>query len=338
MEKVLITGISGQDGTFLAKFLLSKGHLVYGLTRSKSQSWRLSKLNLLDKIILYEHDYQNPLELSEILSQVQPTQIYNLAAQSSVSKSYDFPLETIQINSMWMVQILEWIRNNSPSTKFFQASSAEIFGTHAEIPQTETTTISPENPYSTSKAFAFYITKNYRDIYGLFCVNGILFNHDSELRESHFFTQKVSRHVAEIYHGKKEVLYLGNLSVKRDVGYAPEFVEGMYLSLNYPKAEDFVFSTGKSYALQKFVEACFACIDIQLLWEGVGFQLVGLNRETKELLIQTDPNLFRRNEIEHLEGSPHKAKRLLGWEAKTSLEELAKIMTTYSIESLKYFS
>lgn len=331
MERVLITGISGQDGAYLSRLLLEKGYLVYGLTRNKFQTWRLKQLNILEKVKLYEHDYQNIHKLYEVLSEVQPTQIYNLAAQSSVSKSYELPLETLQINSFWMVNLLEWIRKKSPTTRFFQASSSEIFGNSLQIPQTETTPLVPLNPYSTSKAFALHITRNYREIYELFCVNGILYNHDSELRESHFFTQKVSRHVAEIYHGKKEILYLGNLNPKRDIGYAPEYVEGMLLSLNHDEPDDFIFSTGKSYSLKRFVEYCFDLLGISIIWEQQDLFWKGFNKKTGECLIETDPKLFRKNEIEHLEGNPQKAKNLLGWEAKTSLEELAKIMTEYSI-------
>lgn len=335
MEKVLITGISGQDGAFLAKLLLEKGFQVFGLTRNKKNLWRLEKLQLTNQIILIEHDYSNPKEISEILSKIQPNQIYNLAAQSSVQKSYENPLETVWLNGFWLVFLLEWIRKESPNTKFFQASSAEIFGNSQENPKTENTRIAPENPYSSSKTFAYFITKNYREIYNLFCVNGILFNHDSELRESHFFTRKVSSHVAEIYHGNKKILYLGNLEVVRDIGYAPEFVEAMYLSLQHSRAEDYVFATGKAHPLKVFVESCFQTIGISIIWENSNSQTLGINSKTKEKLVQIDKNLFRKNEIMHLQGDPQKAKQVLGWESKISIYELAEKMTLNEIHSLK---
>lgn len=334
MERAFITGISGQDGAYLAKLLIEKGFQVFGLTRGKKHYWRLENLQVVNKITLIEHDYSNPKEIFKILSQVKPNQIYNLAAQSSVQKSYENPLETVWLNGFWMVFLLEWIRNESPSTKFFQANSAEIFGNSPEIPQTEDTKISPQNPYSSSKTFAYFITKNYREIYKLFCVNGILFNHDSELREPHFFTRKVSSHVAEIYRGKKEVLYLGNLEVKRDIGHAPEFVEAMYLSLQHSKPDDYIFATGKAYPLKVFVESCFETIGIQITWENSNSQLVGVNSKTREILIQTDKNLFRKNEIQHLQGNPQKAKQILGWESKTNIYELAKKMTLNEIHFL----
>ena len=333
MERILITGISGQDGAYLAQLLSEKGVTIFGLTRNKKNLWRLEKLKLTNQVTLIEHNYDNPQEISEILSQIKPTQIYNLAAQSSVQNSYVNPLETVWLNGFWMSYLLEWIRKESPKTKFFQASSGEIFGNCIEIPQTETTKISPLNPYSTSKAFAYFLTKNYREIYDLFCVNGILFNHDSELRESHFFTQKVSSHIAEFYHGVRKILYVGNLQVIRDIGYAPEYVEGMFLSLQHSQAEDYIFSTGKAYQLKAFVEACFQTIGIKIIWENSNSQLIGIDFKTNDCLVKVDMNLFRKNEIQHLQGNPSKAKQILGWESKTDIHKLAEIMTLNAIHS-----
>jgi GDPmannose 4,6-dehydratase len=334
MKKALITGVSGQDGAFLAKLLLEKGYTVYGFVRSRLSCWRLQELKLLEKINLLDLDFENTKELYENLDLIQPDEIYNLVAQSSVAKSFENPLETIWIDGFWVSHILEWIRKNKRETRFFQAGSGEIFGISKTFPQTEETHLSPNNPYSTAKVFAHNLVKNYRELYGIFAVNGILFNHDSELRGINFFTRKVSNHIAGYFLGKKSILEVGNINVERDIGYAKEYVEAMYLSLQVDNPSDYVIATGTSQSIKNFITECFKVIHIDLIWQTNLTYQSGLDVSTGEVLVKVNPSYFRHFEIPKQLGDPTKAKQILGWKAKTTLSELAKIMVEYDIKFL----
>jgi len=345
MSKVaLITGITGQDGAYLAEFLLNKGYTVHGVKRRSSlfNTHRIYHLyhDPHDKgVPFYLHygDLTDSTNLIRIVQEVQPDEIYNLAAQSHVKVSFETPEYTANADAIGALRILEAIRilKLENKTRFYQASTSELYGLVQEVPQRETTPFYPRSPYGVAKLYAFWITKNYREAYGMYACNGILFNHESPIRGETFVTRKITRAAARIVLGLQKKLYLGNLDAERDWGHARDYVEGMWLMLQQKTADDFVLATGKKITVRQFVEWSFKHVGIELLWEGSGADEKGLNAATKEVLVEVDPKYFRPAEVDLLVGDATKAKQILGWEAQTSVEELCKEMVT---EDMKLFS
>lgn len=338
MKKVFISGITGQDGAWLAKLLLGKGYQVYGGVRNiqKILNWRLHYTNTLNSIQFINFDLTNSESIENCIKEIKPDEFYNLAAQSSVAESFISPLETSIIDGLSVLHILESIKKYSPHTKFFQASSSEIFGNSKITPQTEDTPIQPANPYAVAKSYAHWMNQNYRNTFGLFCVNGILFGHESELRSEDFLTRKVSLHVANWYKGNKSVLEVGNVETEKDWGYAQEYVEGMYLSLQEKTPEDYIFATGKKTKVRSFIESSFGVIHISLKWEGEAEDLKAYDSKTGELLVQINPKFYRPIEIKSAFGNPSKAKEKLNWSPSIDSNKISEIMVSRDIERLSH--
>lgn len=334
-KRALITGITGQDGSYLAQFLLEKGYEVHGIKR------RSSLINT-DRI---DHLYQDPHEdnvrfflhygdltdstnLIRIIQEVQPDEIYNLAAQSHVQVSFETPEYTANSDALGTLRLLEAIRilNMEHRVKFYQASTSELFGKVQEVPQTEKTPFYPRSPYAAAKLYAYWITVNYREAYNMFACNGILFNHESPVRGETFVTRKITRAVSRIKHGLQEKLYLGNLNASRDWGYAGDYVEAMWLMLQQDKPDDFVIATGETHTVREFVERAFACVGIQIEWKGEGVHEVGINTADGRTLVCIDPRYFRPTEVDLLIGDASKAKEVLGWTPKVKFPELVRYM------------
>lgn len=340
MKKALITGITGQDGSFLAEFLLEKGYEVHGILRRSSSfnTGRIEHLYLEEwikdmkrerAVNLHYGDMTDSSSLIRILQQIQPDEIYNLAAQSHVKVSFDVPEYTAEVDAIGTLRLLEAVRilNLEKKCKIYQASTSELFGLVQEIPQKETTPFYPRSPYGVAKLYGYWITKNYRESYGMYAVNGILFNHESERRGETFVTRKITLAAARIAKGKQDKLYLGNLSARRDWGYAKDYVECMWMILQHPIPEDFVIATGEYHTVREFCTLAFKYAGIDLRWEGEGVNEKGIDITTGKILVEVDPKYFRPAEVEQLLGDPTKAKELLGWNpSKTSFEELVKIM------------
>lgn len=346
MKKALITGITGQDGSFLAEFLLEKGYEVHGILR-RSSSFNTSRIEHLyleewikdtskDRAInLHYGDMTDSSSLIRIIQTVQPDEIYNLAAQSHVKVSFDVPEYTAETDAVGTLRLLEAVRilGLEKKTKIYQASTSELFGLVQEIPQKETTPFYPRSPYGVAKLYGFWITKNYRESYGMFAVNGILFNHESERRGETFVTRKITLAAARIAKGKQDKLYLGNLSALRDWGYAKDYVECMWLMLQHETPEDFVIATGEYHSVREFTDLAFKEAGIELRWEGEGVNEKGIDTNTGRVLVEVDPKYFRPAEVEQLLGDPTKAKTLLGWNpSQTSFEELVRIMVKHDME------
>jgi GDPmannose 4,6-dehydratase len=332
MKRALITGVSGQDGVLLAQLLLQKEYHVVGTIRKSSDLWRLDALGIRDKIEFLYLDLLDIHSIQNVLSQSKPNEIYNLAAQSSVAKSFLNPLETAQADAFSVLYLLDSIRTVCPDAKFFQAGSCEMFGNSPSFPHTENTPFQPINPYSSSKVYAHNLTVNYRDGFGLQSMNGILFNHESEFRGKEFFTRRVSMHVAKFFLGEQTTLDVGNIHAIRDIGYAGEFVEAMYLSLQQPKLEDFIIATGNCCKIQDFINACFQSIGTQLKWEGEGIHEKGYDPKTGKLLIQVNPANFRPTDIVKQLGDPSLIQQKTGWKAKLSIQEIAHKMVQNDIQ------
>ncbi len=311
MKKALITGITGQDGSYLAEFLLEKGYEVYGLYRRTSTTNYARLGNIVDQIHLVSGDLIDQYSLFQAIQESQPDEIYNLAAQSFVKASWDQPGYTGESTALGVTRMLDAMRMAKPDTKFYQASSSEMFGKVQEVPQTETTPFYPRSPYGVAKVYGHWITVNYRESYNLFAVSGILFNHESPRRGLEFVTRKITNTVAKIKAGKTDKLYLGNPDAKRDWGYAKDYVEMMWLMLQQPTPEDYVISSGETHSVREFTEKAFAIAGIPH-WE--------------DKVIWNDPRYVRPAEVEHLIGNPAKAKAQLGWKPKTSFDELVRIM------------
>ena len=341
MQKTaLITGITGQDGSFLAELLLEKGYQVHGLLRRASSfnTGRIEHLYFSEwikdahgnkKLELHYGDITDSTSLIRILQEVKPTEIYNLAAQSHVKVSFEVPEYTADVDALGTLRILEAVRilGMEKTCKIYQASSSELYGKVVEVPQSETTPFYPRSPYGVAKQYAFWITKNYREAYGMFAVNGILFNHESERRGETFVTRKITMAAARIAKGLQTKLYLGNLSAQRDWGYAKDYVECMWLMLQHDTPEDFVIATGEMHTVRHFCTLAFREAGIELKWEGEGVNERGVNVNTNETLVEVDAKYFRPAEVDQLLGNPAKAKSLLGWNPnQTSLEELVRIM------------
>ena len=335
MKTALITGITGQDGSYLAEFLLEKGYAVHGITRRASISNTARIDHLLGKITLHDGDLTDSSSLIRIIGQVQPDEIYNLAAQSHVAVSFDEPEYTANADGVGVLRILEGVRiaGLTKTTRIYQASTSELYGKVAEIPQKETTPFHPRSPYAVAKLYGYWITKHYREAYGMYAVNGILFNHESERRGETFVTRKITLAVANILEGRQDKLYLGNLDAKRDWGYAKDYVECMWLILQHPTPEDFVIATGETRTVREFTQAAFAEAGIELIWEGQGIEEKGIDKATGRVLVEVAEEFFRPAEVDLLLGDPTKAKNLLGWNpAKTSFQELVRLMVQADIK------
>lgn len=339
MKKALIFGITGQDGSYLSELLLEKNYEVHGIQRQASKEALGNITHLVEnkKLILHYGDVTDSTNIVRLVNHIQPDEIYNLAAQSHVQVSFELPEYTAQADALGTLRILEAIRicGLEKKTKFYQASTSELFGKVKESPQTENTPFHPRSPYAVAKLYAYWITVNYREAYNIFACNGILFNHESPRRGENFVTRKITQCVAKIYLGSNETLKLGNLDSKRDWGYAKEYVEAMWLMLQQPKAEDFVISSGKTHSVREFVTMAFENIGITLEWLGSDINEKGIDSKTKKILVEIDPKYFRPAEVEYLCGNPIKAKQTLGWESKTNLFDLVKIMLKNDIELFK---
>ena len=349
MKKVaLITGITGQDGSYLAEFLLDKGYEVHGIIR-RSSSFNTGRIEHLyiEELIrdihsnrnlkLHYGDLTDSLNLIRLISEIQPDEIYNLGAMSHVKVSFEVPEYTANTDGIGVLRILEAIRflKLEKKTKLYQASTSELYGKVVEVPQNEKTPFYPRSPYGTAKLYAFWIIKNYREAYGLYAVNGILFNHESERRGETFVTKKITMAVARISKGLQSKLYLGNIDALRDWGYAKDYVEGMWLMLQQEKPVDYVLATGEMHSVREFVEKAFAVVGIPIEWQGEGVQTKGINKKTGDVLVEIDPEYFRPNEVEQLLGDPSKAKKELGWNPKkTSFDELVRLMVQYDVSKL----
>ena len=348
MKKALITGITGQDGSYLAEFLLDKGYEVHGILR-RASSFNTGRIEHLyiDELIkdlhhkkainLHYGDMTDTSNLIRIIREVNPDEIYNLAAQSHVKVSFDMPEYTAQTDAVGTLRLLEAIRilNMEHKCKIYQASTSELFGKVREVPQKETTPFYPRSPYGVAKMYAYWITINYREGYGLHASNGILFNHESERRGETFVTRKITLAAARIAKGFQDKLYLGNLNSKRDWGYAKDYVECMWLILQQEKPDDYIIATGEMHSVREFCTLAFERVGINLIWEGTGVNEKGIDKQTGKILVEVDPKYFRPTEVEQLLGDPSKAKNVLGWNPrKTSFKELVYKMVDYDMDKV----
>jgi len=329
-KKALISGITGQDGSYLAELLLEKGYEVHGIIR-RSSSFNTGRIDHLfnDKSLpfhLHHGDITDTSNLNRLLEKIRPDEIYNLAAQSHVKVSFEVPEYTAEVDAIGTLRFLDAIRETGVQTKFYQASTSELYGKVQEIPQKETTPFYPRSPYGVAKIYGYWIVVNYREAYNLFAMNGILFNHESPRRGETFVTRKITRAVAAIMKGKQDVLTLGNLDSKRDWGYAPEYCEGMWRMMQQDKPEDYVLATGETHTVKEFVELSFKTMGTEIEWKGKEENEQGLDKKTGKILVSVDPNYYRPTEVDLLIGDASKAKRNLGWEPKVKFEELVSIM------------
>ena len=342
MKKALISGITGQDGAYLARLLLTKGYEVHGIKR------RASSINTvrIDEIyedphkphprfFLHYGDMTDSLNITRLLKDIKPDEVYNLAAQSHVQVSFETAEYTANVDALGTLRMLESLRllELDQTTRFYQASSSELFGKVVEMPQSETTPFYPRSPYAAAKLYAYWVCVNYREAYGMHASNGILFNHESPMRGETFVTQKIAQAVANIKVGRSQTLYLGNLDAKRDWGHAKEYVEGMWRIVQNNIGDDFVLATGRTETVRRFVELAFNCVEIDIIWQGEGLNEVGCDKKTGNILVKIDPKYFRPSEVDILVGNAEKAKNILGWEAKISLEDLVSEMVRVAIHN-----
>ena len=335
MKSAIITGVTGQDGSYLAELLLSKGYEVHGLIRRHSTpcTERIDHINDAN-FFLHYGDVTDSLCLTNLLRDIQPDEVYNLAAQSHVGISFDVPEYTAEATGVGTLKILEAIRQSKVDTKFYQASTSELFGgLIGTAPQSETTPFHPRSPYAAAKLYSYWITVNYREAYGMFACNGILFNHESPRRGVEFVTRKITIAVAKICAGVQEKLSLGNLDAKRDWGFAGDYVEGMRLILQQDKPDDFVLATGETHTVREFAEAAFAEVGVQIEWRGSGVDEKGYCASTGKLLVDVNPKFFRPAEVDLLLGDPSKSQRVLGWQRKISFRELVKMMVAADLKT-----
>ena len=335
MKKALITGITGQDGSYLAEFLLEKGYEVHGIVRRASLT-NTGRINhIINELHIHDGDLTDSTSLIRIIREVEPDEIYNLAAQSHVQVSFDVPEYSGEVDAIGVLRILEALRllGLEKKTKVYQASTSELYGKVQEIPQKETTPFYPYSPYAVAKQYAFWIIKEYREAYGMFCVNGILFNHESERRGETFVTRKITLAAARIAEGLQDCLELGNLDSLRDWGYAKDYVECMWLMMQHKEPDDFVIATGVQHTVRDFTERVFKENGIELKWEGKGLEEKGIDKSTEKVLVKVNPKWFRPTDVDNLLGDPSKAKTVLGWNPqKTSYEQLIKIMAKHDRE------
>lgn len=340
MKRALITGITGQDGSYLAEFLLQKGYEVHGIIR-RSSSFNTGRIMHLfeevqkpdARLHLHYGDLVDASNLNHLLKTIQPAEIYNLAAQSHVKVSFDIPEYTADVVAIGALRLLDAIRETNIETKFYQASSSEMYGKVLEIPQNEQTPFHPRSPYAVAKHFAYWITRNYRESYGFFASNGILFNHESERRGETFVTRKITRCLAAIYHGHLETLYLGNLNAKRDWGHAADYVRGMWMMLQASEPDDFVLATGTAHSVREFVEAAAMHLDMNIVWQGIGLDEVGIDTKSNRTIIRIDSRYFRPAEVDFLLGDATKAKKILGWQPTINFSSLVQRMMEHDLRT-----
>lgn len=333
MKTAFITGITGQDGSYLTELLLEKGYTVHGLIR-RSSTFNTSRIDHMfqdphtkdGRLFLHYGDLSDSSNIHRLIRQIKPDEIYNLAAQSHVRVSFDMPEYTSDITALGTTRLLEAIREEGLHTRFYQASSSEMFGKVREVPQRETTPFYPRSPYGCAKLYAHWITTNYRESYNMFACNGILFNHESPRRGATFITRKVTRGLARIQLGLDKKLYLGNLEARRDWGYAPDYVYAMWLMLQATDADDYVIATGETYTVRSLIEEAGTQLGFDMVWEGTGLHEKGVDRKTGNVLIEIDPHYFRPTEVDILVGDASKARQKLGWSPKVGFHELVKIM------------
>jgi len=342
MKKALITGITGQDGSYLAELLLSKKYEVHGIIR-RSSSFNTGRIDHLyndssiidKKLFLHYGDLSDSSNLNRILDSIKPDEIYNLGAQSHVQVSFEVPEYTADIDGIGVLRFLDAIKETGINTKFYQASTSELYGKVLEIPQTELTPFYPRSPYAVAKLYAYWIIKNYREAYNLFAVNGILFNHESPRRGETFVTRKITRAVSRIKEGYQEKMYLGNMDAKRDWGYAKEFVEGMWLMLQKQTPADYVLATNETHTVREFVEFVFQHVGINIIWKGKNENEIGVDAVSGKTLVEIDPRYFRPTEVDILIGDYSKAKKELGWEPIIKFKELVKLMIDADWEKVR---
>jgi GDPmannose 4,6-dehydratase len=341
MKKALITGITGQDGSYLAELLLGKGYEVHGIVR-RASSFNTKRIDHIyqdrheDDVNMFLHygDLTDSSNLNRLIEQVEPCEIYNLAAQSHVQVSFEVPEYTAEADGIGVLRILDAIRECGSDARFYQASTSELYGKVMEVPQTETTPFYPRSPYGVAKQYGFWITKNYRESYGLHASNGILFNHESPRRGETFVTRKITMAVARIDRGLQECLYMGNIDALRDWGYAKDYVDMMWMMLQQDQADDYVVATGEMHTVREFIEKSFAYVGRKIEWKGEAEKEVGIDSTTGKIVVRIDPKYYRPCEVEQLLGDPAKAKRQLGWEPQVKFEELVQIMTAGDLRLL----
>lgn len=342
MKKALITGITGQDGSYLAELLLEQGYEVHGIIR-RASTFNTYRINHLyqdphkpsAKLFLHYGDLSDSSNLNRILEKIKPDEIYHLGAQSQVRVSFDIPEYTGDVTGLSTTRLLDAIKEAGIKTKFYQASSSEMFGNVKELPITEETPFAPCSPYAVAKVYAYWITRNYREAYNIFACNGILFNHESPRRGETFVTRKITRGLARIKLGKEERLYLGNLEAKRDWGYAKDYVYGMWLMLQQDYPDDYILATGESHSVREFVEKAAQILGIDLVWQGSDVNELGIDRNTNNTIIAIDPRYFRPCEVDNLFGDYSKAKRTLGWEPQVKFDQLIEIMVKADYDNEK---
>lgn len=340
--KALITGITGQDGSYLAEFLIEKGYEVHGMIR-RSSSFNTGRIDHLfndpeilnRKLFLYYGDLTDSSNLNRLLEKIGPDEIYNLGAQSHVKVSFEIPEYTAEVDAMGTLRFLDAIKETGILSKFYQASTSELFGKVKEVPQTEKTPFYPRSPYGVAKLYGYWIIINYREAYNLFACNGILFNHESPRRGGTFVTRKITRAAARIKYGLQDKVTLGNLNAKRDWGYAPEYVEGMWQMMQLEKADDFVMATGETHSIREFANIVFKELDMDLEWKGEGINEEGIEIKTGKTLVAVNPRYFRPTEVDLLIGDATKAQKTFGWKPKVKFDELAKIMATADWEKVQ---
>jgi GDPmannose 4,6-dehydratase len=341
MKKALITGITGQDGSYLAELLLDKGYEVHGIIR-RASSFNTSRIDHLYKdrhetgvkMFLHYGDLTDSSNLNRLIEKIHPSEIYNLGAQSHVQVSFEVPEYTAEVDGIGTLRLLDGIRETGVNCRFYQASTSELYGQVQEVPQTETTPFYPRSPYAVAKQYGFWIVKNYREAYGLHASNGILFNHESPRRGETFVTRKITMAVSRISRGLQECLYMGNINALRDWGYAPDYVRMMWMMLQQDAPDDYVVATNEMHTVREFIEKSFGHVGIGIVWEGEGVKEIGKNKVTGEIVVRMDGRYYRPAEVEQLLGNPAKARKQLGWEPTVKFEELVKIMTEGDLKIL----
>jgi len=341
MKRALITGITGQDGSYLTELLLEKGYEVHGIIRRAStfNTKRIDHLYNdphLDNVRLFLHygDLTDGTNIARIIEKYHPEEIYNLGAQSHVQVSFEAPEYSADTDALGVLRLLDAIKDSKVKTRFYQASTSELFGKVQEVPQSETTPFYPRSPYAVAKLYGFWITKNYREAYGLHASNGILFNHESPRRGETFVTRKITMAVARIHRGLQDCLYMGNIDSLRDWGYAKDYVRMMWMMLQQDKPDDYVVATGEMHSVREFIEKSFGHLGHTIVWKGKGVDEVGIDKDSNKVVVRIDPRYFRPAEVEQLLGNPAKAKRVLGWEPEVKFEQLVKLMTDGDIRLL----
>lgn len=331
-KKSLITGITGQSGSYLAEKLLEKDHEVHGIIR-RSSSFNTSRIDhIFDDLHLYYSDITDPISIDNVIKKTKPDYIYHLAAQSHVWVSFQVPEYTGQVDALGTLRLLEATREHAPNCKIYNACTSELYGKVREIPQTELTPFHPRSPYAVAKLYSFWIAKNYREAYNMFVSNGILFNHESERRGSTFVTKKITEALVNIKNKKQKILKLGNIDAKRDWGYAPDFVDGMIKILEHSEANDFVLATNETHTVREFINEAVQYVNMKIEWEGDGVNEKGIDTNSGNIIIEIDPKYFRPAEVDLLLGDATKAKTILNWEPKVKFKELVKIMMEYEIK------